>query len=145
MEFSGCNLLQNDRCRIMLGKNHTVKITFVPSQYYEELYVNVWGRIVLLPMRFPLDPERVCDSYNVTCPLKPDQQVTFELELFFDSNWPRLAGTATFELYSPRSNYNEYTRLVCGQIRFQLVDEYSWRGRPTHLDLMSDTDLRPEF
>ena len=122
----------------MLGKNHTIKITFVPYKDYEDLYINVWGRMVLIPVYFPMNPSRVCGSYNVSCPLKQNQEVTFELELFFEPRWPRFRGTATFELYSPRSSYNDYTRLVCGQIRFQLANAYSWRGHSSEQEQQQD-------
>ncbi|KAK7065402.1 Phosphatidylglycerol/phosphatidylinositol transfer protein [Halocaridina rubra] len=114
IQITGCGPRQR-RCIFVKGRDANMSLPFTPAVQVTAVTAKVTGIVAFIHVPFDLPNNNGCINSGLTCPLQPQQSVTYTASLPVKSSYPSVAVTVQWELLDQNNN-----RLVCIKFPVQL-------------------------
>lgn len=91
IEYSVTNCTKvNKECPFTLGKNVTLEAKFIATKHSKSARVEIYGKILLLNLLFPLEYPDACEHWGLKCPIEAGSNQLLQINLPIQSYYPRL-------------------------------------------------------
>ena len=118
IEYSVSNCTKvNKECPFSLGTNATLEARFIATNYSKSARVEIYGKILLLNLLFPLEYPDACTNWGLKCPIEVGSHQLLQINLPIQSYYPRLPVGVEMKLLN-----EDDAEILCVKFAAKIVD-----------------------